>query len=82
MTVRSMVLEYVLQDGVIADVKWVNWNSRAGSVAVISPIALRGDYPSVPLELSETHLKAASAAVLFFDSSSSTIDYCLVCAEH
>lgn len=66
MDVRSMILENALQDSVIADVQWVNWNSRAGSLTVISPIASRSDYPSVPLELSETHPKAASAAVHFF----------------
>lgn len=50
-----MVLENVLQDGVIGDVQWVNWNFGAGSLTVISPIASRRDYPSVPLEVFETH---------------------------
>jgi len=50
-----MVLENVLQDGVIGDVQWVNWNFGAGSLTVISPIASRRDYPSVPLEVFETY---------------------------
>ena len=51
--VRSVLLEYVLQDGVIANVKWIRKHSRACSVAVIISIVLRSDYSTVPLESSE-----------------------------